>query len=118
MQSLKAKLQGWLDAKKKIVLSWDCGGDETLIHGKVNKENWPWDDPDFQTLCDVLVEELQLPNAGEEFNKGGGDIVCKKDRIVLDYEADFLGVSWDDEEGDCVELPPEKRSGELELFGS
>ncbi len=68
-QKLENKLREWLGAKKKISLEWDCGGDETLIFGKINKEKWPWQDEDFLFLCDILIDRLQLPNAGEEFNK-------------------------------------------------
>ncbi len=103
-------------AKKPITLTWDCGGDETLIDGKIGKDRWRWEDTDFQTLCEILIRELQLPNAGEEFNKGGGKIVLKDGSVVLNYQATFFGATWDEEEEDIVEEEAKELKGDLLLF--
>lgn len=116
MQSLEAKLRGWLAAHQQIVLSWDCGGDETIIEGKVDEEEWEWDDPEFESLCEMLIEELQLPNAGCEFNSGGGTIELYNDHIVLNYEAKVSGMNWDEDTEEEVPFDDRTEQGRILLF--
>lgn len=127
MQDLKDQLKTVLSSGKKITFEWDCGGDETLIDVFENKKptNAKWVDP----LCDVVAEKLELPNAGEYFVKGGGELVLKKEDLYVKHNSvasgtnykfpddfDFSEVDEDEIEQYSVEVDDEPLKGTVKLL--
>jgi hypothetical protein len=89
-----------------ILAEWNAGGDETCCNVSVNGEfgyethfikvSWK--------LGDLIAEKLQLPNAGEYYNNGGGVIdVNSSGQIVLTYSARAHYYDYEDENNSTIE---------------
>jgi hypothetical protein len=91
--ALKTKLQTLLSSDRKITFEWDCGGDETLIDVFENKKRASratWIEP----LCDVVAKVLELPNAGEYFVKGTGELHVKGEDIYIRHKSTASGIDY------------------------
>lgn len=98
-----------LNSGVRIFYEWDAGGDSTPC--------WPVTEPEIDfpeelhdLLYDEIVSELKLPNAGEHFKKGKGELFFREeDVLVIRYSLD---ESQDYESDD---LPDWRRAEEIEM---
>ena len=120
-QKLKETLLQYLDAGKKVTLTWDCGGDEAFVHVFIdNEEQSSFEDGKYQAhkfpalLEDFVILKLGLPSAGEFSLKGKGEIFKENNTLTILYEV----VEFEDYEED-EEYPSdgaEEFSGREVLF--
>lgn len=101
---------------KKIVVEWDAGGDQTPVwfkiwdktgkeieEGRKNEDYWMF-------LRDFIVYELGLPNAGERYHRGKGEISCENEQVYISYSAKEFTEDYEDE---TIEFTLEDRFGLL-----
>lgn len=90
---MKTTLSNLLSSGHKVTFEWDCGGDETLIDtfldGKPARKDWV--DP----LCELVVEKLDLPNAGEWFVKGTGELFVKGTDLWIRHDSVGAGTNYE-----------------------
>lgn len=101
------KLKELQKSNEKLTVKWDAGGDETLVNYFIKDKNFPYPNEMLRDLTSYLIEEFQLPNAGEYYNKGGGTISLTDDnRILLEYDeyAFFEGHESDESENFLTEF--------------
>lgn len=104
-QKIKEDLLNYLNAGKKVTLTWDCGGDQaivtTFIEGKELSSffNGEYQEHEFPALLEhFVITELELPDVGEFSLEGTGEIVKENNKLVIIYEALDLRYEGDYEE--------------------
>ena len=92
--AIKQQWTDILNSGRKVTFEWDCGGDETIVDLFVDGENQSQTD-EAEDLIDVIIEELQLPNAGEYFVHGKAELLQDGDQLKINHTSQHSGVSWD-----------------------
>jgi len=74
----------------RVFAEWDAGGDSTPCRAYPNpgeEDYWKSEDrPYYEELGDRIVDALRLPNAGERYHAGRGEIFLgKKNEIFLRF---------------------------------
>lgn len=80
---------------KTVKASWNAGGDETLCqvyieeNGQEVEHDFMWQDLQIDwELTDLIVERLNLPNNGDQYNYGGGEIdVTPQGDVMITYSS-------------------------------
>ncbi len=100
-QRIKETLLQYLDAGKKVTLTWDCGSDEAFVQTSIDgKELSSFVDGEYQQyefpalLEHFIITELALPSAGEFSLEGKGEIRKENNQLVIVYEA--VNLSYED----------------------
>ena len=105
------RVVAWLGEGKTLTAKWDAGGDETLVSLYVDGKQLSFNSEHFFAICDVIADQLELPNAGEWFVKGGGTIRREANQIVIDHESTGFGYGWDPETDREFEIDEESIVG-------
>lgn len=93
LEAIKNKLdEGYI-----IYAEWDAGGDETPCYVKYISEDqskkweWKYEHKGFDIsneLRNLIIDKLDLPNAGDVYNKGFGYItINQENQLILSYTA-------------------------------
>lgn len=109
--TLRNRIKSILDENQKLILTWDCGGDQAIIHtfidGKEITEAWTND------LDAYIFTFLDLPDVGEFCMEGKGEIVRKGEGFEIQYVSTLLGYEgYDEFEEDEGGEDKEKTSGQ------
>ena len=106
-----------IEARKKITVKWDCGGDEAIIKVLVDGAELTYNNAFAMELDMYLVNYLNLPDAGEFSMTGNGEIVEENEELYIVYESILKGVE-DYETGRWKELneKDDVYSGKKKLF--
>lgn len=80
-EEIKKQVGKILAAGKQIRYEWDAGGDQTICN-LVEEDDKHVDENLRGILYRHLVDELQLPNAGEHYHKGSGEIFMTAENAV------------------------------------
>lgn len=104
-QELIEKWGKIVSSAKKVEVSWDAGGDETPVWIDVDGERVAW--KESQGIVDVIIENLQLPNAGEEYSEGGGVLLFDGETLSLRYKTRVTGPTWDHIDTEAEGFDPE-----------
>lgn len=90
---------------RKIVSTWDAGGDQTLCsvfvqNAQGKDELFPeTDNKPGQVLVHKIIDELNLPNAGEHYHKGRGEVLLDANQhIVIRFTSKAHIENYDDTE--------------------
>lgn len=102
-QQVKSKWSARIESGEKIELKWDAGGDETLVWVSANGVEIEWSQCD--DLVDLVIEVLDLPNTGEYFVNGGGELQATEGKLLIKHESKHCGIEYPFEEG--KEFDPE-----------
>jgi|GEM_PF-2223670 len=93
-------------AGESIVAEWNAGGDDTCCNVKI-KDIYNYTKDGVNICWDLIAETLELPNAGEYYNKGHGEIdVNQEGQVVLRYSTRayyYDGSDEEEENTDCSE---------------
>jgi len=116
MNELKEEIIKLVKAGKVIKLKWDCGGDEIHLTVLVDDKEVNYEDKIFEALDVYVMNQLNLPDAGEFAMEGGGTIIEEDGEIYVEYESMWTGYA--DESGDWVNTNEKEDaySGKKELF--
>lgn len=112
-EAVKNKLaQGY-----KIYAHWDAGGDETpcnvqCINSQEKQWKYEYEGIDIMNELRILIiDKLDLPNAGEIYNKGFGYVTINdKNQLIISYTAkNYFTENWEykDISQKIVDLPDE-----------
>lgn len=73
---------------KTLIVKWNAGGDETIVNYFCNEVPLGYHSFDFlEELRIYLVEEFNLPNAGEYYNDGRGKFsIVNEDEILFEFD--------------------------------
>ena len=102
---IKAKWIARLENGEKITLKWDAGGDETPIWiyaDGVELTDWE----ENVGLLDIVIRALDLPNAGEYFVEGGGELETKDGQLLIRHESHHTGVDYEYEGEEDDDISP------------
>ncbi len=83
---IKNKVIELLKNHKKIDVNWECGGDETLIYFTDNEfleDDYSKYAEELSLLKNLMIDKLDLPNAGEVHNNGEGTILLNTNNQVI-----------------------------------
>lgn len=100
---LKEKLLEYLKNYEQdghqLVIKWNTGGDETIINFYMDDESYPaYLDDIYSAFTSYLIEEFELPNAGEYYNNGGGVLSVEQgNRILFEYDEYAYGEIYDED---------------------
>lgn len=97
VNKIKAAVRSFISNGVQFGYEWDAGGDNTLC--------WPVTEPETEPeewltdeLYDIIVEKLQLPNAGDHYKKGKGEFFFREDdALMLRYSLEDTD-SYEEEE--------------------
>lgn len=87
-----------------IKASWNAGGDETLCqvyleeNGQEIEHDFLWQDLQIDwELTDLIVAALDLPNAGEMYNYGNGEItLTSQGDVIITFDAkEYVYAAYD-----------------------
>lgn len=83
-----------------IKVSWEAGGDECPVYCTVNgKADYPPEDEKlFNKICSLIIQELDLPGAGEIYNNGFGQLYTKEDKLFIRTTYTYYEYYYEDEE--------------------
>lgn len=101
-QKIKELLKELQSEGKEILTKWDAGGDETLVYLRLEGQNEVNEKLEeiSEALEDIIIDTLELPNAGEYFHNGDGKISLNdQGEIVLNYtskELCYENYTWED----------------------
>ncbi|MCU0393144.1 MAG: hypothetical protein MUE81_18690 [Thermoflexibacter sp.] len=121
MNKIKELVKSIQKQHKQLVAEWDAGGDSTpcwfSIIDKFGKEENREEyskkyEEEFDSLRNYIISELNLPNAGEYYNKGKGVIGLEDDKVVIRYSAKEF---TNENEDSMIEFSLEDRFGLLDL---
>lgn len=88
---IEAQILEALNAEKKVSVKWNCGGDEALIALFLDDKEVPYDDELAQETQMYLVNYLDLPDAGEFYMDGDGNIIEENGKLYIEYESIWRG---------------------------
>lgn len=82
---------------KKLAVKWDAGGDQTVLNFYLDKDVLPYyEDEVLEPLRTYLIEEFDLPNAGEYYNEGKGIFSIENEhQIAMVYDEFAYGEKYD-----------------------
>ncbi len=102
----------------EVTVQWDCGGDEAFARPAINGTELDWEDEFGDALEEYIIEQLNLPSAGEFYLKGGGKIFIEEDRqVVIEHRSVGAGViDYDEEEEKPIYSEEEEEKGRKVLF--
>lgn len=89
---VKEDLLALLKEGKKILVSWDCGGDQATITTTIDGKELDFNDPTSEQLEIYLLNYLVLPDVGEFSMKGGGEIRLSDEKIIIEYASEVLYI--------------------------
>jgi len=97
-EKLLKRLKEYENNNEKLIVKWNTGGDETIINFYLKGNVLPYHtDEIVNDLASYLIEEFDLPNAGEYYNDGGGEIsIDKENKILFVYDEFAYGESYDE----------------------
>ena len=108
----KAEWTAILSQGKQVTLSWDCGGDETIIEIAIDGKEV--NNPLMEVTYDEVADKLELPNVGEWFVKGSGKLLLQKGKVVIEHESIGSGLDYENCEFDDDGMPLEETCKEIE----
>lgn len=96
---IKEALKRLQTSKKKLLATWDAGGDETIVNitqEGINYYSHKYKDLDiYDELRDIISEELELPNTGETYDRGKGEIFLNnKNQIILKFDSQRYNTDY------------------------
>lgn len=118
-ENLLRRLKEYEKKNKSLTVKWNTGGDETIINFFLETEVISYEDELMNKLATYLIEEFDLPNAGEYYNDGGGEFLIEKgNKILFVYDEFSYGESYDEDlETDNIEeefsIAPDQNSKQL-----
>jgi len=83
---------------KRIIVSWDCGGDQATISTMIDGVEIDHTESFAEELEIYLINFLTLPDVGEFYMKGSGDIKFSNNQIVIEYSSQVLELEIGEEE--------------------
>jgi hypothetical protein len=109
---IKKEVHRLLDSGVKLFYEWNAGGDETPCWAVI-EPNVAFDKDVSYDLSDSIVSELHLPNAGECYNNGKGEIFfTPENALAIRFNA---VEKYHDYEGEKKRNLPETYEVEIEL---
>ena len=101
-EALKREWVSRLQAGRKVTIKWDAGGDETPVWVFVDGEEADWQD--CEDLVDLVIRTLDLPNAGELFVEGGGELLVQDGKLMISHTSKHTGVDYDIKPGEEIDF--------------
>jgi hypothetical protein len=75
-----------IEQNKIITVKWDCGGDEAFAYFSIDEKTI--DDPELsEDLEMMIINELDLPDAGEFVLEGKGRIIFENNELYIEYNS-------------------------------
>ena len=95
-QSTQKLLSDLKQKNQQLLVKWNAGGDETIvnIYTKEGSKEKYFNERGYE-LNDHIADLLELPNAGEYYNNGNGEIYIESELIFFKYNE--LAYYEDDE---------------------
>lgn len=93
LEELKKEWVSKVEAGAKVEIGWDAGGDETPVGICVDGQ--PVEDESCWALIDQVIEVLDLPNAGEYFVEGEGELLVKDGQLFIKHQSNHSGYDYD-----------------------
>lgn len=90
---IKEALRELQKNNKKLIVKWDAGGDETLVNFPGEKIMNYDDSLDkaltiYTELRSIIRKKLDLPNAGEDYDRGQGEIFLnERNQVILKFDS-------------------------------
>ena len=119
MNDLRDIIDHYAQRGQQLIVEWDAGGDETLMWVR-DPDSRPGEQkilkfPPLEEALDLICHELQLPNAGEHFHQGRGELLLDENReaFIQFNSRDYCLVGnyhWDEEN---VEDGSDPRAGRM-----
>jgi hypothetical protein len=107
---IKNTIRQYLQAGFSIHAQWDAGGDECLCNVWITdpKQKQIENSEVCNKLHHLVVDELDLPSAGEVFHNGGGSIeINEKNQVFIRFSAKYGYYAddyyWDEEDETMLE---------------
>jgi hypothetical protein len=96
LERMKNKISKRITSGKKIRIEWDAGGDETPVNF-IDKDGDFFEKEEAVSLISKLIEELNLPCAGEHYHKGEGEIyTTAENAVAIRFSGNEHTYSWDE----------------------
>jgi hypothetical protein len=83
---IKKYLTDKLAEGKNLTARWDCGGDEAFVHFFENGVAID-DDEISEELELLIINQLNLPDAGEFVMEGEGRIFFQDNKLIIEYKS-------------------------------
>lgn len=99
-EKLLDRLKEFEQKGQEFSIKWDAGGDETLVNFQLDGEYFDhYSDEVYIDFVRYLIEEFELPNAGEYYNEGGGTLSIEDgDSLIFEYSEYAYGEDYLSEE--------------------
>ena len=91
-EKIKKKWSQTISEGKKVSVKWDAGFDETPVWVYINEIEAPWQE--CEDLVDLIIESLNLPNAGEYGVKGKGSLLVKDGQLLIEHSSKHEGFDY------------------------
>lgn len=106
-EEIKKKWSQILSDGKKVTVKWDAGFDETPVWIFIEDIEVPWQE--CEGLVDLIIQTLNLPNAGEYGVKGNGSLKLVDGQLSIQHTSKHQGI-------DYIEPPEDASYDELENY--
>lgn len=100
--SLEEMLIEKIKAGHKIQLTWDCGGDEAIVTTFQDEERINYDTEFGRKMDLYIINFLNLPDVGEFYMKGTGEIILEKGKLYLECESTMVKYAQYSENGEYL----------------
>lgn len=89
MSYLKNETLRILNNSKKIEVEWNCGGDEAIVYVTIDGKPIDFDNKYAEELDVYLINYLSLPDVGEFYLEGKGEIIKINKDIYIKYVSEL-----------------------------